>query len=451
MRLDDFEFRVMKLILEEKLLPSRSKVLVALSGGVDSMALLNVLLNLSERLNIEIEAAHFNHKIRSESDLDERFVLQYCRQKGVPLHIGRGDVPQYCKKMKMGIEEGARKLRYDFLNSILKEARCDFLALAHNLDDLMETMIHRIIRGTSPLGMISMKLKQDRKIRPLLYVRREEIEEYVKRCEIPFVQDLTNFDIKYTRNFIRIKVIPLLRKINPRVHEAFLSLNLSTKMLAEHTASQLEKRYKDTIKILGNRIVFETGNLSSFEIAEFIKSAGSYWGVTVNNSQLSSVFKNLKSGSWKLKLGKNVWLRKSLGFMCVEKKTPFTEKMILNREGIYEMNLWKFAVSSSRLSLHYIVVPRNMLENGLVLRTRRAGDRIGGEKLKDLFISARIPEFFRDDFPLLCYRSEILWVPYVYISNRHSYNELDTVVINLLESPISCILKEERFERRKKF
>jgi len=403
----------MKLILEEKLLPSRSKVLVALSGGVDSMALLNVLLNLSERLNIEIEAAHFNHKIRSESDLDERFVLQYCRQKGVPLHIGRGDVPQYCKKMKMGIEEGARKLRYDFLNSILKEARCDFLALAHNLDDLMETMIHRIIRGTSPLGMISMKLKQDRKIRPLLYVRREEIEEYVKRCEIPFVQDLTNFDIKYTRNFIRIKVIPLLRKINPRVHEAFLSLNLSTKMLAEHTASQLEKRYKDTIKILGNRIVFETGNLS--------------------------------------KLGKNVWLRKSLGFMCVEKKTPFTEKMILNREGIYEMNLWKFAVSSSRLSLHYIVVPRNMLENGLVLRTRRAGDRIGGEKLKDLFISARIPEFFRDDFPLLCYRSEILWVPYVYISNRHSYNELDTVVINLLESPISCILKEERFERRKKF
>ena len=296
-----------------------------------------------------------------------------------------------------------------------------------------------------------MKLKQDRKIRPLLYVRREEIEEYVKRCEIPFVQDLTNFDIKYTRNFIRIKVIPLLRKINPRVHEAFLSLNLSTKMLAEHTASQLEKRYKDTIKILGNRIVFETGNLSSFEIAEFIKSAGSYWGVTVNNNQLSSVFKNLKSGSWKLELGKNVWLRKSLGFMCVEKKTPFTEKMILNREGIYEMNLWKFAVSSSRLSLHYIVVPRNMLENGLVLRTRRAGDRIGGEKLKDLFISARIPEFFRDDFPLLCYRSEILWVPYVYISNQHSYNELDTVVINLLESPISCILKEERFERRKKF
>lgn len=441
----------MNLILEENLLPSCSKVLVALSGGVDSMALLNILLSLSKRLNIEIEAAHFNHKIRSESDLDEKFVFQYCRQKGIPLHIGREDVPQYCKKMKMGIEEGARKLRYDFLNSILKKAQCDFLALAHNLDDLMETMIHRIIRGTSPLGMISMRLKQDRKIRPLLYFRREEIEEYVKRCEIPFVQDLTNFDIKYTRNFIRIKIIPLLKKINPRVHEAFLSLNLSTKMLAEHTMSRLEERYRDTIKIVGNRIVFEIGNLSSFEISEFIKLAGSHWGVTVNNGQLSSVFRNLKSGSWKLELGNDIWLRKSLGFVCVEKKTSFTEKMILNREGIYEMNLWKFSVSSSQLSSHYIIVPRNMLENGLELRTRHAGDRIGGEKLKDLFISARIPEFFRDDFPILCYKSEILWVPYVYISKQLSNNKSGTVVISLLENPISCILKEEHFERRKKF
>ena len=192
-------------------------LLCAVSGGADSMCLLHLL----KSSGIKVTAAHFEHGIRGEESVrDMDFVKAYCEANSIPFVCARGDVPAYAKAKGMSIEEAARALRYAFLEEQCSLLGCDYIATAHNADDNAETVLMNLIRGSGAKGLSGIPRSRGKLIRPLLDVSRSEIEAYIRKNNIPFVEDSTNLSQDYTRNFIRHRILPLVREINPNFTQA---------------------------------------------------------------------------------------------------------------------------------------------------------------------------------------------------------------------------------------
>lgn len=197
-------------------------VAVGVSGGADSMSLLHALLELREELGMNIIACHVNHGIRGETaDRDESFVVDACKRLGVECRVLRADVPSKAKEMHLGVEECGRKIRYDFFNSVAENV---VIATAHTLSDRCETLLLNIARGASVKGLCSIPPVRGNIVRPLIDCTRDDIESYCKENSIDFVTDETNFDDVYSRNRIRLNVIPQLKALNPSLEKAFLRL-----------------------------------------------------------------------------------------------------------------------------------------------------------------------------------------------------------------------------------
>lgn len=198
------------------LLPPGSRVLVAVSGGCDSICLLHLLWTQREEWGLEVSAAHYEHGIRGEASLrDAAFVEDFCRARGIPCAVEHGDVPAYAREQGLGIEEGARELRYAFLERRADELGCDRIATAHNADDNVETMLLNLTRGSGLRGLGGIPPVRGRIVRPLLTVTRQELEAYLRENALPHVEDASNADESYRRNRLRQRVLPLLREMNP--------------------------------------------------------------------------------------------------------------------------------------------------------------------------------------------------------------------------------------------
>lgn len=194
-------------------------VLVALSGGADSMCLLHLLCSLRETAGIQVQAAHLNHQIRAEGAADAEFVRQWCRSAGVACHVGERDVPRWAAERGMGLEEAGRKLRYDFLEECAARCGAAKIATAHNANDNAETLLLHLVRGTGLAGLGGIAPVRGKIIRPLLTASREEILAYLEENHVPHVEDASNLDCAYSRNYMRHQVLPLLREQNPRLLE----------------------------------------------------------------------------------------------------------------------------------------------------------------------------------------------------------------------------------------
>jgi len=208
--------KVLKTIREHNLIQKNDRIVVALSGGADSVCMLDILCNLKNKLNIDLLACHFNHRLRGEeSDRDQRFVENFCSERGIPLILDSAPDKNLYKN-----EESAREARYSFFKKILEEGRGDKVALAHNLNDNSETLILRLIRGSGLRGLSSIPFSREEKIiRPLLSLTRCEIESYLAHQKIRFCQDSSNQNRKFDRNKVRLNLIPLFLKLNPNFLE----------------------------------------------------------------------------------------------------------------------------------------------------------------------------------------------------------------------------------------
>ena len=203
-------------------LPERGeRVLCAVSGGLDSMCLLHMLDAWCRERGGQLTAAHFNHRLRGEAaDRDEAFVRGSCEKWGIPLAAGREDVRAYAKQEGLSIEEAARNLRYAFLRRTAAEGKCRRIYTAHHAGDNAETVLLNLIRGTGLTGLTGMEWERDGLCRPLLNVTREELETYALQWDIPHMEDETNADPEAAaRNLLRLQVMPLLKKLNPRAVE----------------------------------------------------------------------------------------------------------------------------------------------------------------------------------------------------------------------------------------
>jgi tRNA(Ile)-lysidine synthetase-like protein len=214
--------RVAQYMQQHGMVSPGQKVLAGVSGGVDSVAMLQILCTLSGGMGFTLEAAHFNHGIRAESAEEERFVASLCERHGIALHTGCADVPSLANAAGVSLEVAAREARHRFFRQVMKETGAQRLALAHHMDDQAETVLLRLFRGAGALGLGGMApLEESGIIRPLLGVRRSEIVNWCLEQGFPWREDSSNADTAIPRNWIRHDLLPAVReRLNPSVTAA---------------------------------------------------------------------------------------------------------------------------------------------------------------------------------------------------------------------------------------
>lgn len=407
-------------------------IVVGLSGGADSVALLHFLKSILCESNIKLYAAHINHNLRGEeSSRDELFVRELCKKWNIKLFVKQENVKKLSSKFKMGLEECGRLVRYKYFNEIAKNS--SKIATAHTLSDNIETVILNLTRGCALGGLCGIPPVRGKIIRPFINVSRYEIEEYCRTNALDFVNDSTNFTCDYTRNRIRSGIISCLKKINPGLDNNFrrFFVNISEDAsylnkvsseefikLDEIDGFNIEKIKKLPMSIK-NRVIIKILDKFGFKSPTFslvervnkviegeMKSftLGFNKNITVKNGNLS-IFENKdkKNGIvwWSYKV-------QSINILTEAKKTFI----------IRTLNLEDF----SRLAEEDSEMLRNSIDMGsidmgtLVFRNRRPGDifvpcgRGVTKKVKKLFNELKIPKDLRDNLPILCNENDIVWM-----------------------------------------
>ena len=240
--------KVIETIKKYNLIKSGDKIVVGVSGGPDSMCLLNILYNINKStpLKFSIIVCHINHMIREEAILDEKYVENFCKKNDIEYYIKRIDVREFANNNKIGTEEAGRIIRYNFFDEILEKTNSNKIAIAHNKNDNVETIIMHLLRGTGISGLRGIEPKIDNKIiRPLIEIERNDIEKYCERNNLNPRIDKTNFENIYTRNKIRNIVLPYIKKqFNPNIIESISRLSNVIKEEDEFLKQLTKENYK---------------------------------------------------------------------------------------------------------------------------------------------------------------------------------------------------------------
>lgn len=306
---DMFKNKINRYITEKGLFGLTDKVLVALSGGADSVALLRVLLQLGYRC----EAAHCNFHLRgAESDRDEAFVVCLCETLRVPLHKADFQTKEYAAEKGISIEMAARELRYAWFESLLPVCGACVIAVAHHRDDSVETFLLNLVRGTGIKGLKGIAAVNGRVVRPMLGVSRADILDYLEALQQDYVTDSTNLVDEYMRNKIRLNVLPLLRELNPSVDDTLAE----TAMRLSDTSAVYQQAMHEAVQRVRKENCISIAGL----LAEVAPQALLYellYPLGFNSAQVGEVFRSLKAESGRRFLSKEWELLKDRDFLLL--------------------------------------------------------------------------------------------------------------------------------------
>ena len=243
--------KVINTIKKNNLIQNGDKLVLAVSGGPDSLAMLNILLNIKKDKKFEFDfvVAHVNHMIRKEAIDDEKFVKNFCEENNIKFFVKRVDIPKLAEERKMGTEEAGRYARYEFFDEVMKETCSNKISIAHNKNDKIETILMNLLRGSGVSGLKGIEyIKDEKYIRPLLDCTRIEIENYCSNQKLNPRIDKTNFDNSYTRNKVRNVVIPYIKKeFNPNIIDTLSRLSDLVKEEENYVQKQVEKAYNEML------------------------------------------------------------------------------------------------------------------------------------------------------------------------------------------------------------
>ena len=401
----------------EKFLKKKQAIVVGVSGGQDSSVLLKLLVK--SKLNLKINVCHFNHMLRKESsDLDESFVEDLCNKYSIPYFFKKLNIRRASKFLKKGVEETGRLYRKKFFEKTADQTGSTIIVLGHHNNDQIETFLMRLIRGSSPKGLSSMSILNGLYFRPLLEISKKEIAEYAIEQNIPWVEDKTNTDEKYTRNNIRKNLVPPIFKMNPNFGETI-------KATLEHISDQndfvinriqlLEKKLIKRIDSNDFIVPLKKFNkLSYFEKKELLYS---FLNKRVTKDVFIS-FKNISdivslastnNASGKFFLTSQVQICKGYDFLFIQLNPVENDKYDIN---IQSTGLWKDNSLIVKIDKYDKVqnLPTKIFdfssnEIDIKVRNFKNGDRVKlknshEKKLQDIFIDNKIPQFMRSKLPV---------------------------------------------------
>lgn len=385
-----------------------SKILVAFSGGRDSVALLHFLYSKKDKFHYELYACHVNHGIRGEfADRDERFCIDFCDKLGVPIFVKKVDVAAFLSKNRCSVEDAARRLRYEALFQTLEEIGGDYIVTAHHLDDIVETFFVKVFTGSAIYNLRGFT-KEDKILRPFIDIERSRIELYVKSNGLSFVDDETNFSSDYVRNWVRNTIIPEIKSYN----KGYLNNVISIQEQSKELKTFIEKQLSDAPLIFGEMFAeIEKGYILSKTVFErrYLLSKMFERFFRVERKHIENGLKLLKGASRRINMPDDYIFETSFSKVMIFHKNLIDPYIFDKKESDDIVILPKIC--------KYIKFSGNLKNTRLTIRNRRHGDRVGGWKLKDLFIEQKIDKFDRDRLVIVEKDGEIIWVEKVWERN----------------------------------
>jgi tRNA(Ile)-lysidine synthase len=420
------------------LIKTGDTILIACSGGPDSLALVDILLKLQKAYQLKLAVAHFDHMFRgAESKADAEFVAAFCREKNIAYYQKTFDVPAYIKKTGFSPEEAARVVRYDFLRGVAKRLGNAKIATGHHQDDQAETVLIHLFRGAGSSGIGGIRPISRGIIRPLLSVTRQEIEEYCENSHLSPRIDCTNSQTDYLRNRIRLQLLPeLIEKFNPAMKAALCK---SAEIIAaEHDfiRQSVECIWAKLVSQEGESIVFARKKFNQLHIAQkrelfrmaIEKKQGSLRGISFTHVEKMIVLSEKGFVGTQITLPGNLVFKCNYHQMMLASLQADIKKLdalyaVLALQGDTYIPALKMAVQVELTDFFMKPANKNsavfdfdQLVPPLFIRYRQAGDRFrpsgmaGSKKLKDFFIDYKLERQKRDIVPLLCDQQGILWV-----------------------------------------
>lgn len=440
-----------------RLIAERNKIIAAVSGGADSIVLMDLLAKEQEAVGLAVIVAHFNHELRgSESEGDEEFVAQRAQHYGFELYVERANTAEYSRHMKLGIQEAARKLRYEFFDKLLISSGFDTIATAHNADDNAETILLNLFRGAGVQGLSGIPVyREDRKIiRPLLFAERVEIEQYAQVEQLAFRTDSSNMKDAYTRNFIRHHIVPPLKKdVNPGLVP---TLNRSAELFREleafltYTARQsyellIEKKSDEELHLSISRLRSNPVLLQQYIV---MLAADQVAHRKLDFDQVNSILDLTEglTGSW-VSISKEYVVFRDRENLVMRKTEPVSDfKITIQSNHTYDFDRFRFASEevdpkkaqyTTNGGAEFIDADA-VKSSELVLRSWSDGDSFvplgmkAKKKISDFFVDAKIPIYEKHQIPILETKDgQVVWVCGQRIDDRFKITDATKRVMKL--------------------
>jgi len=389
------------------LIKKNEKILIAFSGGPDSVFLYNLLFFLKEYYSIEISLIYVNHNLRKDVKNDLNFVEEFSKENNVPLYIESVDVRKYAAENKKSIELAARELRYEAIEKVLQNLNYDKIATGHNLDDNIETFIFRLLRGTSLKGLKGIPSERKNIIRPILQFEKKEILNYLQENKKSYIIDYTNSENDYTRNYIRNEIFPMFVNINPTFR------NKVNELIQEINNKESLKTYISEEKNTKEKFV---QYLEKYDVELSRKKIDQIYGTLYNENGDINM-----NGSKEFYLGNGKILRKKydkLEVIMEEKKEVDEERVEIKQnipikwydyniiltdnilhaksmEDFKEGNVTFLKFTEKYEDENYKIFVRKRIEGDTILL-----NNLGHRKLKKILIDQKIPKWERDKIPV---------------------------------------------------
>jgi len=437
--------RLLETIKVHKLIEKKEGVVVGVSGGPDSICLLHLLCRLREKLELDVFAVHLDHQFRGiEAKKDAEYVAEICEKLGVKSYTFSYDVSKYSKEKGITFEEAGRELRYKLFYKVAGETGASKIAIAQNRNDQAETVLMRLMRGSGLEGLTAIDYKRDGKIiRPLLDITRKEIEEYCEENNLKTRIDKTNLQTIYTRNKIRLELIPYIEKnFNSRVIDAlWRSANLLRDDSDYLAKAAVEKLNDITLSNNSNNYSLDLKNFGMLHISMkkrvlrrvIDEVKGNLKDISLKHIESIIKLSNRNNVGSKIDLPGHIIVE--LGYNSIDVKTAEIVKgKIKNRDFEYKLYIGEItpleALNASMkveiVSLsdrhngirdkNTIFLDYSKVKGGLFIRNRKNGDKFhplgmkGTKKIKDYFIDQKIPKEIRNEIPILCDEEGIIWI-----------------------------------------
>ena len=458
--------KIERTIKKYNLLREKDKILIAVSGGADSLALLHCLYCLREKYSLELMVAHLNHMFRGEeAEKDAEYVKKISNGLGLEAIIGKIDVPKIIKTNKLSPQDAARSVRYDFLQKTMLKYGFNKIALGHHMDDQAETVLLHLLKGAGLDGLQAMVPQRDFYIRPLLEIKKSELEKYCEENELIVCQDISNLKDIYLRNKIRNKLFPwLASEINPNIVETLANtadiLREENKFLDEYS-QQLEGSLRISIDEVNKIGLWNASNFAGLPVVlqrRFIRRAYKLTHGSTNDLSFShveavrSLILNNISGTHVMFPGETiaayayhelVIMQKS-DYAKVPAKNFYYETTIPGRVEIPEIGavievqlLGEEQIYNTDADEKCTALVNVNPKDTLIVRNRKSGDIFkpsgmgGSKKLKDYFIDEKIKKEQREQIPIILSKNtgKIVWIAGMRVSDEFKYREIGKVLL----------------------